>query len=326
MPPETGRGPLLAVREMSLHYGARQALDAVSFEVPRGSLFGLLGPNGSGKTSLFAGLTGQHPAQAAHVELAGETLALGHPKLRRELGIVFQQPSLDVHLSGRENLLLSARLYGMRGTAAKQRLEEVLGWVQMQDRAGERVRQLSGGLRRRLELGRALMHRPSLLLLDEPTTGLDPLAVERTWDRLQQLRQETGMSLICSTHRADEAARCDRLLVLDQGKVVQCATPDALLAQVSEDVILLQARGGAAAAELLRQRFDLAVQSAPGADSSLTELRLRLPAGHTWVPRLIEAFEPGQIASVIVRRPTLADVFLQLTGKDLDPAGQQEAA
>lgn len=319
--PDTGlRGALLrdaaparlAVRGMCLSYAKRIVLDDISFEVGAGEVFGLLGPNGSGKTSLMRCLTGLVCPDRGTVWLDGTALGRRDRALRARLGVVFQEPSLDDRLSARENLLLGAALFGVGKKEAQQRATDLLVFMELEDRGRDHVRTLSGGMRRRLELARALIHRPSILLLDEPTTGLDPIAFERTWQRLLALRRLQGLTMLLSTHRADEAERCDRLLVFDRGHIVACDTPEGLLRRVAGDVIVLEADEPAALAQEIVERLDMVAHVHEG------KVILERENGHTLVPRLVEAFAPGRLRSVSLRRPTLADAFFHLTGHGLD--------
>ena len=301
----------LAVRGMCLSYARRIVLDEVSFEVAPGQVFGILGPNGSGKTSLMRCLTGLQRADRGTVWLNGKAVALKDRQLRAGLGVVFQEPSLDPHLSAEENLHLGAALFGVGRREARQRAQELLVFMDLQDRGKDLVRTLSGGMRRRLELARALIHKPAILLLDEPTTGLDPTAFERTWQRLLALRRLQGLTMFLSTHRADEAERCDKLLVLDRGHVVACDTPEGLLRRVSGDVIVMEADEPEELAQQIVERLEI-VAHVHGSN-----VVLEREHGHTLVPRLVEAFAPGRIRSISLRRPTLADAFFHLTGHGL---------
>ena len=302
----------LAVQGMCLSYAKRIVLDDVSFEVRAGEVFGILGPNGSGKSSLMRGLTGLHRPDRGTLWLDGQTVPVHARALRAQLGVVFQDPSLDPHLTALENLTLGAALFAVPAREARQRAHELLQFMDLSDRGGDRVKTLSGGMRRRLELARALIHRPAILLLDEPTTGLDPGAFERTWQRLLALRRLQGLTMILSTHRADEAERCDRLLVLDRGHVVACDTPQALLKRVQGDVLVVECDNAPGLAEEAMLR--LGILGHASGDRVIFER----PEGHTWVPRLVEAFAPGRIRAVSLRRPTLADVFFSLTGSGLN--------
>jgi ABC-2 type transport system ATP-binding protein len=318
-PPNASRraaAPCLSIGGLCLSYGSRVALDGVDMEVGAGEVLGLLGPNGCGKSSLMRCLTGLRRADRGTLRLDGVALPLGDRRLRRSLGVVFQEPSLDIHLSAEENLWLGAALFGIGRTEARVRARELLNFMDLQARHKDRVRTFSGGMRRRLELARALIHRPRILLLDEPTGGLDPAAYERTWQKLLALRTQQGLTIVFSTHRADEAARCDRLLVLDRGHVVACDTPESLLRRVAGDVVLLEADDPQALATELSAQLDL-VATVQRNSAGVQQVMLRREAGHTLIPKLFELVGPGRIHSVAVRRPSLADAFFHLTGHGL---------
>ena len=301
----------LGARGLSLAYGDRTALDDVSFDVRPGEIFGFLGPNGAGKSTLFAILAGLLPPRTGELFLDGERLAPRSAALRARMGVVFQEPSLDGKLTCLENLLLGAALFRVERRVARARAAELLRAAGLEDRARESAGRLSGGLRRRLELARALIHSPEVLLLDEPTTGLDATAFRRTWEEVERLRRSEGLTVILTTHRPDEAERCDRLAVLSHGRVVAEETPESLRSRVAGDVVLIEAEAPEALAQEIAARFALPARALAGAVAISRE------RGHELVPRLVEAFPPGRFHSVSVRRPTLADAFLHMTGERL---------
>ena len=308
--------PRLAARGIAFAWGARRVLEDLSFEVRPGEIFGFLGPNGAGKSTLFSILTGLLPPAAGELRLDGRKVAFGARELRARMGVVFQEPSLDAKLTARENLLLGAALFALPRAVARERADRLLAAAGLSDRTRDLAGRLSGGMRRRLELARALVHRPSLLVLDEPTTGLDAAAFRRAWEALLALRQDDGLTLLLTTHRPEEAERCDRLAVLDRGRIVACEAPEALRARVRGDVVVVEAEEPGPLAVEISSRLGLAARAGP---SAVTIERER---GHELVPRLVEAFPAGRFRSVSVRRPTLADAFLDVTGQALeDPGG-----
>ncbi|MCA9527626.1 MAG: ABC transporter ATP-binding protein, partial [Myxococcales bacterium] len=251
-------------------------------------------------------------AEAGRIRFNGQTVEPGARSLRAELGVVFQKPSLDPNLTCLENLRMACRLNGVRGKTAEERVTSLLAFADLADRAGDVVKTLSGGMKRRLELARGLVHQPRLLIMDEPTTGLDEASFHRTWQRLQALRAEAGLSILLSTHRPEEAARCDRLALIADGRVVACDTPAALQAAVSGDVITVFGDDPDGLVEALHSRFAVEPRRVDGG------VRFRCDAGHTLIPRVVEAFPAGRLRAIHLKQPSLADVFLKLTGQTLE--------
>lgn len=302
---------LLEVRGLSHRFGDRVVLAELSFEVARGEIVGLLGPNGSGKSTTFRVLTGLLVPDRGEVRLEGQPVAPGGRALRQHMGAVFQAPSLDARLTVRENLAMSAALYGITGAAAQRRIDEHLALIGLADRARDRVLELSGGMKRRIELCRALLHGPSLLVMDEPTTGLDETSFRQAWARIDDLRRTRGLTVLLSTHRADEAERCDRVVVIDGGKTIAEGTPAELQRRVSGDVLTLTAREPEALCAELQQQLGLTARVLEG------RVVLEHDRGHELIPRLVEALPKGRIDALSMHRPTLADVFVTLTGRTL---------
>lgn len=290
------------------HYGERTALDGVSFEVPEGSIFGVLGPNGGGKTTTFRILSTSMLPAGGTARVLGHDVVREAAAVRRSIGVVFQSPSLDKRLRVRENLIHAGHLYGLSGAGLRRRCDEVLGRVGLSDRAHDVVDSLSGGLKRRVELAKGLLHEPRVLLLDEPSTGLDPGARKDMWDYLRELRAQSGVTVVLTTHLMEEAERCDHLIILDHGKIVASGAPDVLREEIGGDVLTIEADTGAE--ELSREiatRFDVEVQ--------LVDQRIRIErkAGHLFLTELMEAF-PGRVSAVVLGKPTLEDVFIRRTG------------
>jgi ABC-2 type transport system ATP-binding protein len=290
--------------------GLRRALDGVSFRIEEGEIFGFLGPNGGGKTTLFRILSTLARPQGGSVRVFDADLAAEAAAVRRRLGVVFQNPSLDVQLTVRENLMHQGHLYGLSGRTLAERIGAALERFGLTDRQAQRALELSGGLRRRVEIAKSLLHGPRLLLLDEPSTGLDPGARRDLWGTLESLRRE-GVTILLTTHFMEEGDRCDRLALIDRGTVVGEGSPAGLKEEIGGDVITLEGADPEALARDLAARFpDLQPQIRDGA------VRLERERGHELVARLIEAF-PGRVDSVTVARPTLEDVFLHRTGRRL---------
>ncbi len=302
-----GVSPVIQLQDLRHTYGDRAALAGVSFDVRPAEIFGLLGPNGSGKTTTFRILS------TLMVPSGGRALILGHdvarqPALvRREIGVVFQAQSIDIKLTAEENLTHVGHLYGLRGAALKKRVAEMLDRVGLADRAREKAETFSGGMKRRLELAKGLLHRPSVLLLDEPTTGLDPGARRDLWQYLQILRDEERVTVLVTTHLMEEAERCDRLAIYANGTVVAFGTPAELKSEIGGDVILLEAADPESLAQRIRGRF--------GLQPSVLDhqVRLEIENGHRFVTDVVEAF-PGEIDGVSIHKPSLEDVFIRRTG------------
>ena len=302
--------PILEIQALRHAYGGNQALDGLEFSVAREEIFGLLGPNGGGKTTLFRILATLMDADAGEARIDGHDLRSAGEAVRRAIGVVFQAPSLDIQLTVRENLRHQGHLYGLAGAALESRIDEMLDRVRLRDQNGELVQKLSGGMKRRADLAKGLLHRPKLVLLDEPTTGLDPGARLDLWSYLEQARREDGMSIVITTHLMEDADRCDRLLFLDQGRAVAEGTPDELRAEIGGDVITVHAGDVEALAADVGTRFEKQSEIVDGA------LRISIENGPAFVPELFDAF-PGRIEAVSVGKPTLEDVFIRRTGHRL---------
>ena len=308
-PADIGRATssAIVIENLRHEYGDRAALSGVSFDVRPAEIFGLLGPNGSGKTTMFCILSTLMTPTSGRAGIAGFDVAASPANVRRQIGVVFQAQSIDVKLSAYENLWHIGHLYGMRGSALKARVNEMLERVALADRANEKAETFSGGMQRRLELAKGLLHRPSVLLLDEPTTGLDPGARIDLWQYLKVLRNQEGVTVLVTTHLMEEAERCDRLAILSEGRLVALGTPAELKSEIGGDVILLESSNPEALAEKMRAHFNVAPQVLDG------RVRLEREAGHKFITEVVEAF-PGEIHSVSVSKPTLEDVFIDRTG------------
>jgi ABC-2 type transport system ATP-binding protein len=299
---------VISVQNLVHRYENRSALNGVSFNVRPAELFGLLGPNGSGKTTLFRILSTLMIPTGGRAIVMGCDAAQDAASLRRQIGVVFQAQSVDPKLTAYENLWHQGHLYGLRGPGLKQRVGEILARVGLADRAKERVETFSGGMQRRIELAKGLLHHPGVLLLDEPTTGLDPGARRDLWQYLQILRDEERVSVLVTTHLMEEAERCDRLAILNEGNLVALGTPAELKSEIGGDVIMLDAAHDAGLlADHIRARFH--VETAVLGN----QVRIERESGHRFVPDLVEAF-PGEIQAISVSKPALEDVFIHRTG------------
>lgn len=302
--------PVVQIDRLTHSYADRAAVDDLSLCVQPGEIFGFLGPNGSGKTTLFRILSTLIAAPADRVKLFGMDLKTHRDEIRQRIGVVFQSPSLDKQLTARENLRHQGHLYGLSGGELNEQIDELLSRVRLTDRQHERVSTFSGGMRRRVELAKGLLHRPSLMLLDEPSTGLDPGARIDLWQILKDV-QKSGVTVLLTTHLMEEADQCDRLAIMDKGKLLACDTPAALKSTIGGDVITVATREPTKAAQWVKEKLELTAEVIEGT------LRIEAADGHLLIPKLIEAL-PGQVDSITLGRPTLQDVFVKLTGHGLD--------
>lgn len=314
----TGVTPAVEIAGLSFDYGERRALNGVSFAIARGEIFGLLGPNGGGKTTLFKLISTLVPMQQGDARILGFDLRSDTIALRRRLGVVFQHPSVDGKLTVAENLAHQGRLYGISGSRLRARSTLMLEQLGLSARAGDLVETLSGGLKRRVELAKSLLHEPELLVLDEPSTGLDPTARREFLNYLSDLRDRQGVTIVLTTHHMEEAERCDRIGVLHEGKLVAIAPPADLKARVGGDVVAIYAR----APEELREK--IATQMRVTAVLVDGILRVERPRGQDFVRDVVDMFG-DEIESVTFGKPTLEDVFVHLTGQRFH-AGPAEQA
>jgi ABC-2 type transport system ATP-binding protein len=307
---------IITIKELSKKFNGLTALGNLNLEIEKGELFGLLGPNGAGKTTLISILATILPATSGTATVCGHDVRSEEDAVRRSIGIVFQDPSLDDELTGEENLDFHGRLYGMNASTRMARIDEVLTLVDLLDRRHDIVKTYSGGMRRRLEIARGLMHRPEVLFLDEPTLGLDPQTRRRIWNYIRSLKESFGMTIILTTHYMDEADQlCSRIAIIDRGGIVALDSPDGLKAQLGGEVLELESSD-------MREDFLVALeQSDDVGDISVEEGKLSLTVknGESFVPKV---FEMAQnlgigISSVSMRKPNLEDVFIKLTGREI---------
>jgi ABC-2 type transport system ATP-binding protein len=312
-PPRTSQtsqatnGAAISVVRLRHSYGGREALAGIAFDVGKGEIFGLLGPNGGGKTTLFRILSTLLRPTDGTAQVLGCDVVRHRDQVRARLGVVFQRPSLDHKLTVLETLLHHGHLYGMSGSALREAADAMLDRVGLAARARDRVEHLSGGLQRRLELAKALLHRPEILILDEPGTGLDPGARRDFMSYLQEVKERDQVTIALTTHFMDEAERCDRVGILDRGHLVAIGTPAALKVTVGGDVVVLHAHRPEALRPRIQERF--------GCEATLVDgtIRIERPSGHEFVREVVEAF-PGEIQSITCGQPTLEDVFVHRTG------------
>ncbi|MGA8530659.1 MAG: ATP-binding cassette domain-containing protein, partial [Acidobacteriaceae bacterium] len=291
-------------------YGTRRALDELSFAVNRGEIFGLLGPNGSGKTTLFRILSTLMVPSGGRAALQGFDVAREPNQVRQQIGIVFQARSLDPKLTVAENLKHQGHLYGLHGALLRSRIHDVLTRVGLLDRASDLVETLSGGQQRRVELAKGLIHSPEVLLLDEPSTGLDPGARRDLWLYLRTLRDQEGVTILVTTHLMEEAEHCDRLAILNEGKLVALGSPLELKARIGGDVVVLETAAPESAAQLARS-IENRFRVHPVVVDRV--VRVEREQGHRFAAEVVEAF-PGLIQAVSIAKPSLEDVFIDRTG------------
>ena len=306
--------PAVEVDGLVRRFGEFTAVDDVSFAVEPGELFGFLGPNGAGKTTTISILCTLLRPTAGRASVAGHDVATAPSAVRSSIGLVFQEITLDDYLTGAENLKFHAVLYGCPPGRVRERAAPLLEMVGLTDRADQQVRTYSGGMKRRLEIARGLLHAPRVLFLDEPTIGLDPQTRVHIWDYVDQLRERESTTMFLTTHYMDEAERCDRIAIIDGGRIVAIDTPSALKASVGSDSVTLMTGDDAVARDEIARKLDV--------EGELTDdgLLLRVPDGEAFVPRLFDHLEAVGVQSVTVRRPSLDDVFMKYTGRAIRDA------
>lgn len=301
--------PAICVTDLSFRYGDREALKNVRFDVSAGEIFAILGPNGGGKSTLFRLLSTLISLQSGTIRVFGHDVASERLIVRQNMGVVFQSPSLDRKLTVSENMLSQAALYGIVGKAARQRTQELLDLFGLADRAGEFAERLSGGQRRRVEIAKSMIHAPRLLLMDEPSTGLDPGVRRELANTLDSLRSD-GITIVLTTHLLEEAARADRLAILDQGEIVALDTPHALQESIGGEVLSISCDKPEWLRDEILAQMQLNVSIIDG------RLRLEVPQAGELVAGLMRQFG-DDITAITVGRPTLEDVFVAKTGRSL---------
>jgi ABC-2 type transport system ATP-binding protein len=301
---------VIVVDRLTHQYGSRVALSGVSFEVLSGQIFGLLGPNGGGKSTVFRILSTMMVPTSGRAEIAGHDVSRDPAAVRRSIGVVFQSQSLDKALTVEENLRAQGHLHGLSGRTLRGRIEQVTERLGLASRRGDLVETLSGGLKRRVEIAKGLLHRPVVLLMDEASTGLDPGARRELWQYVEELRTCEGVTILLTTHILDEADRCDRLALLHQGRVVAEGTPAELRSRIGGDVVVLETADPADLGRQIEARFGLKPSVIDGV------LRVEIANGHRFITEVVEAF-PGAIQSVGLHKPTLEDVFVNETGASI---------
>ena len=306
-------GHAIEVRGLVKNYDEVQAVRGVEFEVATGEVFGFLGPNGAGKTTTINMLCTLITPTAGSASVAGHDVVRERDDVRRNIGLVFQDPTLDGYVTAEQNLRLHAELYGVESSLVKPRMQQVMTMVGLWDRKDSVVGTFSGGMRRRLEIARGLMHSPRVLFLDEPTIGLDPQTRRSIWEYIGELKEREEITIFMTTHYMDEAEWCDRIAIMDHGEIVALDAPETLKAGVGTDRVAIQTDDDPAAIAALADRFDIEARMSEGA------VTFGVPEGEQFVPRLFG--ELGiPIKAVHVSRPTLDDVFMSYTGSTIRDA------
>ena len=299
---------MIRIENLEFSYKTRKVLNQLNLEIPEGTIFGILGPNGSGKTTLFRILSTMLTPQNGTVTWLGYDLEKEAKQIRSGLGVVFQQPSLDAQLTVEENMRCQGALYGLKGADLKARIDDRLKKLAIEDRRHAKIRELSGGLKRRVELAKALLHEPQVLILDEPSTGLDPRARAELWNFLLQLNREKNTTILVTTHLMEEAEKCTQLVIMDEGRVIASGTPAQLKSGLGAGSIWIEAENPGELIIAIQKKFQIQPIATPRG------LRLEHTEPHHFISRLIESF-PGQMDSVAFHHPSLEDVFLQKTGR-----------
>jgi ABC-2 type transport system ATP-binding protein len=312
-------GPAIEVSGLSKSFGETEAVRGVSFDVAAGEVFGFLGPNGAGKTTTINMLCTLAKPTGGSALVAGHDVVTERDDVRRHIGLVFQDPTLDGYLTAEQNLRMHAELYGVDSKLVAGRIRQVLEMVGLWERRDATVLTFSGGMRRRLEIARGFLHSPRVLFLDEPTIGLDPQTRSSIWKYIRALQRAEQITIFMTTHYMDEAEFCDRIAIMDQGVIVVLDTPDALKAQVGADRVTIHTEDDDAAVDALARRFGIEAQISEGA------VTFYVASGEQFVPRLFA--ELGvPIGSVSVSRPTLDDVFMAHTGSTIRDAEESPGA
>src|SRR5512143_2898905 len=301
---------IINVRNLSKQFKSVHAVDGISFSVNEGEVFGFLGPNGAGKTTTINILCTLLSATGGSAEIAGHDCAKNSDEVRTAIGLIFQDTTLDTGLTAYENLKFHAYLYNLDKKLAEKRIDELLSVVELTQRKPDLIQNFSGGMKRRLEIARGLLHYPRVLFLDEPTLGLDPQTRNTIWDFIDTLRKKEKITVFMTTHYMEEAENCDRIAIIDHGRIISLDTPGRLKQLVHGDVIHIVTTNNKLAMEELQKNFNIAAREENGG------LVLETEKGDEFIPRMIHAL-PVRTVSVSLKKPTLNDVFLKLTGRTI---------
>ena len=308
--------PAVSVKDLAKRYGEIEAVRGIDFEVSRSEVFGFLGPNGAGKSTTISMLCTLVKPTSGSALVAGHDVVSERDAVRRNIGLVFQDTTLDGYLTAEQNLRLHADLYGVPRDLVAPRLQQVMEMVGLWERRSSLVGTFSGGMKRRLEIARGLLHSPRVLFLDEPTVGLDPQTRSSIWGYIAELKEREDITIFLTTHYMDEAEYCDRIAIMDQGRIIVLDSPAALKASVGTDRVQIQTPDNSAAIAVLHEHFGLEATVAEGA------VTFGVPEGEQFVPRLFDEWDPAYppIQAVSVSRPSLDDVFMSYTGTTIRDA------
>jgi ABC-2 type transport system ATP-binding protein len=299
---------IIEVEELTKNFGQLVAVDKVSFKVKEGEIFGFLGPNGAGKTTTINMLCTLLKPTEGRATVNGYDVVKQQAEVRRSIGLVFQEPTLDEYLTAEQNLRFHAYAYKVPGEEREKRINELLELVELSDRRKSKVSTFSGGMKRRLEMARGLLHSPQVLFLDEPTLGLDPQNRRHIWDHILNLRKKNNLTIFLTTHYMDEAENCNRITIIDHGKIIALDTPDKLKDMVGGDLVTLKAEDNDAVVSELREKYNLLPIIEQDA------IIFSVSQGEKFLVKLMGSFQ-NRLTSISIRRPTLDDVFLKLTGR-----------
>ena len=309
---------VIEVRDLVKKYNGTEAVKGVSFEVREGEIFGFLGPNGAGKTTTINILCTLLDLTSGTASVNGFDCMTQSHQVRSSIGLVFQEMTLDNELTAFENLFFHCYMYNMKKSLAKERIAEIAAVVGLSERLGDMVKDFSGGMKRRLEIARGLLHRPRVLFLDEPTLGLDPQTRSRVWDFIGDLKDKVGNTVFMTTHYMDEAEACDRIAIIDGGKIIACDTPEALKRSLKGDTVYFKTTDDGAAAVEIKEKLGIEAKALKDG------LALVVEGGEKFIPRIFDAVS-SEIQSINLTKPSLEDVFLHLTGRDIrDGTGGDE--
>jgi ABC-2 type transport system ATP-binding protein len=314
---ETASNPAVSVNGLVKRYDQVEAVRGIDFDVASGEIFGFLGPNGAGKSTTINMLCTLVRPSGGSARVAGHDVVSERDEVRRNIGLVFQDTTLDGYLTAEQNLQLHAELYGVPRELVRERMRQVVEMVGLWERRGSLVNTFSGGMKRRLEIARGLLHSPRVLFLDEPTVGLDPQTRSSIWRYIRELKASEDITIFLTTHYMDEAEYCDRIAIMDQGRIIVLDTPEALKAKVGKDRVQIETDDDQAAIAALRERFAIDATIAEGA------VTFGVSDGGQFVPRLFAELDVP-IRSVSVSRPSLDDVFMSYTGTTIRDAESGE--